>query len=249
MQRILNKNYLSVATLLLALATLSGAVACSSTSTAPETTSNTNATSNANNNASAASPTIATNSNMSGMDHGNTNAHTSGMNHSMMQSSPNAASQPYDLQFLDTMMAHHQGAIDMARPAEAKAQHPELKQLAHHIVDDQQKEIGQMKSWREKWYPGKPEAMNMEMSGMMDGMKGMDMGKLNAASGNAFDLMFIDMMTPHHQGAVTMAREALTRSEHPEIKKLAQQIIDAQDKEIAQMNKWKAAWAGGSGPK
>jgi uncharacterized protein (DUF305 family) len=39
-----------------------------------------------------------------------------------------------------------------------------------------------------------------------------------------------------------MAKEALGRAEHPEIKRLAGQIIVAQQKEIEQMNKWKAAW-------
>lgn len=168
----------------------------------------------------------------------------SGMSPGGMQSSPNAASAPYDLQFMDTMSAHHQSAIDMAKPAQTKAQHAELKELARKIVDDQQREIAQMKSWRDQWYAGKPKAVNMEMPGMMEGMKGMDMSGMDAATDNAFDLMFIDMMTQHHQAAATMAREALTRAEHPEIKKLAQQIIDAQEKEIAQMSKWKAAWGG-----
>jgi uncharacterized protein (DUF305 family) len=162
----------------------------------------------------------------------------------MMKSSRNAASAPYDLQFIDTMTEHHQSAIDMAKLAEMNAQHAEEKSLARDIVAAQQKEISQMKSWRDQWYAGKPPAMNMEMPGMMDAMKGMDMTMMKAMSGNAFDLMFIDRMTQHHQGAVTMAREALTKSEHPEIKKLGQQIIDAQEKEIAQMNKWKAAWSG-----
>jgi len=160
----------------------------------------------------------------------------------MMKSSRNAESAPYDLQFIDTMTEHHQSAIDMAKMAEMNAQHAEVKGLARGIVAAQQKEISQMKSWRDQWYAGKPPAMNMEMPGMMDAMKGMDMTKMKAVSGNAFDLMFIDMMTQHHQGAVTMAREALTKAEHPEIKKLGQQIIDAQEKEIAQMSKWKTAW-------
>jgi len=219
-------------TLLLALIALTGA-ACS---TATETTTNTART---NANAPAASPTMT--------DHGSgSNANNmhgmGGMDHSMMQSSPNAASAPYDLQFLDTMSGHHQAAIEMARPAERQSQHAELKELARNIIRDQEREISQMKGWREQWYAGKPQAMNMEMPGMMDSMKGMDMKGLEAAAGNAFDLMFIDMMTPHHQGAVVMAREALTKAEHPEIKRLAQGIIDAQEKEIAQMSKWKAAW-------
>jgi uncharacterized protein (DUF305 family) len=58
--------------------------------------------------------------------------------------------------------------------------------------------------------------------------------------------MFINMMTPHHEGAVTMAKEALMKAEHPEIRKLSQQIIDSQSREIAEMNKWKMAWSGKS---
>ncbi len=166
-----------------------------------------------------------------------------GMN-DMMKSSPNAAGAPYDLQFIDTMVEHHQSAIDMAKMTEMQAQHAELKALAKSIVSDQQKEIAEMKAWRDEWYAAKPQAMNMEMPGMMDAMKGMDMGKLKSASGKAFDLMFIDMMTAHHAGAVTMAKEALKKAEHQEIKKLAQQIIVAQQKEIEQMSKWRTAWVG-----
>jgi len=220
-----------VGTLLLLLAALSG-TACSTTSV-----TNTNTTTGKTTPTPAAVSASPAGQQMPGGDMG-------GMNHSMMQSSPNAASASYDLQFLDTMSGHHQAAIEMARPVETKAQHAELKELARNIIREQEREISQMKGWREQWFKDKPPAMNMEMPGMMDAMKGMDMKGLNAATGNAFDLMFIDMMTAHHQGAVTMAREALTRAEHPEIKRLAQQIIDAQAKEIAQMSKWKAAWGG-----
>jgi len=177
---------------------------------------------------------------MSGMDHGNMNH--GAMDHANMKSSPNAASQPYDLQFIDTMLAHHQGAVDMARPAIEKAQHNEIKEMARNIIRDQEREIAQMKQWREQWYAGKPASVNLEMPGMMDSMKGMDMNKLTAASGNEFDLMFLEQMTPHHQGAVVMARVALTKAEHPEIKRIAEQIISAQEREISQMNGWKEAW-------
>ena len=174
------------------------------------------------------------NSNMSGMDHGS------------MQSSPNAASQPYDLQFIDTMTNHHQGAIEMAEMALKKSNNAELKAFAQKIIDDQKKEIAQMKDWREKWYAGKPEAVNMQMPGMMDSMKmmaGDEMKKMEAASGKDFDVHFLDMMTPHHAGAVTMAKEALARAEHPEIKTLANQVIKEQEAEIKEMADWKSKWS------
>lgn len=166
-----------------------------------------------------------------------------GMDHGKIGTSPNAASAPYDLQFVDTMIVHHQSAVDMAKMAGMKTQNAELKAFAKKIIEDQEREIAQMKKWREGWYAGKPQAINMEMPGMNDSMKGMDMRKMEAASGKEFDLMFIDMMTPHHAGAVTMAREALTKVEHPELKQLSNQIIAAQESEIKMMQAWKTQWS------
>ncbi len=211
------------------------------------------ATNTANTNANArANTAVVQNSNansmmnMNGNSMMNGNSNMSGMSGmSDMKSSPNAASQPYDLQFLDTMSAHHQSAIDMAKMVDGKSNNAELKAFAAKIIADQNKEIAQMKDWREKWYAGKPMAMNMEMPGMNDSMKmmmGGEMKKMEAATGKDFDIHFLDMMTPHHQGATTMAKEALTKAEHPEIKTLANQIIKAQEAEIKQMNDWKAKW-------
>lgn len=230
MRRVVHTRLTTIAVLSLAVV-LSG-TACSTTPT--NTNTNTRNTTTA-----TPSPTATPMSGMSNMNGG-----MGGMN---MQSSPNAASQPYDLQFLDTMTAHHQSAIDMARPAVEKAQHAELKEFARKIVEDQEREIAEMRRYREQWYAGKPPAMNMEMPGMMDSMKGMDMNRMNAATGNEFDLMFLDMMTAHHAGATLMAREALTKAEHPEVKRLAQKIIDEQEREIGMMNKWKSSWGGARG--
>ncbi|MBA2735537.1 MAG: DUF305 domain-containing protein [Pyrinomonadaceae bacterium] len=233
-------------TIILTIASSVAAIAFAACQTAP-TTTNTNTRANTavvNSNANSMM-------NMNGMNHNqmmndNSMNHNGMMNHSEMKSSPNAASAPYDLQFLDTMTHHHQGALDMAKTAVEKTQNQELKAFAQKIIADQNKEIAQMKDWREKWFAGKPPAMNMEMPGMGDGMKmmmGDGMKKMEAASGKEFDLMFLDMMSPHHEGAVTMAKEALTKAEHPEIKTLANQIIKAQEEEIKRMQAWKTAWS------
>lgn len=183
------------------------------------------------------------------MNHGNMNHSAMDhptMDHADMKSSPNAASAPYDLQFLDTMIPHHQGAVDMARPAVERAQHTELREFARRIIADQEREIAEMRRIRERYYAGKPEAMNMEMPGMTDSMRGMDMKALNAATGNDFDVMFLEQMIPHHDGAVVMSRDGLGKLEHAEIKTLANQIITSQQREVAQMNSWRKAWGGAS---
>ncbi len=178
--------------------------------------------------------------NHSGMNHGAANHEA--MNHSAMQSAPNAAAQAFDLQFLDTMIAHHTGAVEMAKVAEMKTQNAELKTFAAKIVANQAREIGEMKKWREQWFAGRPPALNMEMAGMADSMRGMDMTKMSQANGNSFDAEFVNQMIPHHEGAIVMAREALAKAEHAEIKTMANQIIQSQEAEIKQMQNWKTQW-------
>lgn len=56
-------------------------------------------------------------------------------------------------------------------------------------------------------------------------------------SGNP-DVDFRRKMIPHHQGAIDMAQVALQRAKDQETKKLAQKIIDDQQKEIAEMQDW-----------
>lgn len=77
----------------------------------------------------------------------------------------------------------------------------------------------------------------MNHGGMMDHSK-MDLGPADAE----FDLRFIDSMIPHHQGAVTMAKDVLQNSQRPELKKLAEDVIKAQEKEINQMKQWRTVW-------
>lgn len=80
---------------------------------------------------------------------------------------------------------------------------------------------------------------------------GMDHGNASPAVGssatatatfNDADVMFAQMMIPHHQQAVEMADLAPTRANDPELKDLAAKIKAAQDPEIATMSGWLTAW-------
>ncbi|RCJ16287.1 DUF305 domain-containing protein [Nostoc sp. ATCC 53789] len=170
------------------------------------------------------------------------------MNHSMgMDLGPADAN--FDLRFIDAMIPHHQGAVEMAKEAQVKSKRPEIKKLADNIIKSQNQEITQMKQWRQAWYPkagDKPMAYNSQMSHMMemssDQMKTMMMSQDLGAADAEFDLRFINAMIPHHEGAVTMAQDALSKSKRPEIKKLAQEIVKAQEIEIKEMQQWRKAW-------
>ena len=69
--------------------------------------------------------------------------------------------------------------------------------------------------------------INMKMHGAMD----------IAFTGNA-DVDFVKGMIPHHAGAIDMAKVVLAFGKDPEVRKLAESIIKAQETEIAQMQDW-----------
>jgi len=150
---------------------------------------------------------------------------------------------PYDLMFIDAMVAHHEGALAMARPADSNALRPEVRDFARKVIEDQSREIALMTGWRERWFPGSPRTANIyDMPGMKRTMVDISPMHVEKLTGDAFDKMFVDMMIPHHEGAVTMARDALAKSQRPEIRALAQQIIDAQQREIEMMKRWTEEW-------
>jgi uncharacterized protein (DUF305 family) len=158
-----------------------------------------------------------------------------GMDHDMDHGVIPAEGQPYDAVFVDSMIVHHEGAILMANQALEQAERQEVKDLANAILTAQEAEIGQMKEWRTAWYPDLAATSGMAM----------DMGPMEVPAGNTpFDQRFIQAMIPHHESAITMAQDALQQAKRQEIKDLAQEIISAQEAEIAQMKTWLKDWYG-----
>ncbi len=79
---------------------------------------------------------------------------------------------------------------------------------------------------------------SMSMENMMAEMN----KALEGKTGDAFDQAFLSEMIVHHKGAVSMAEMVLKNSKRPELIKLANEIISAQNKEIASMTEWQKAW-------
>lgn len=68
----------------------------------------------------------------------------------------------FDKAFINEMIEHHQGAIDMATLAKTSAKHDEIKKMADDIITAQTKEINQMKTWQNEWnYVGPMNSHNM----------------------------------------------------------------------------------------
>jgi uncharacterized protein (DUF305 family) len=144
-----------------------------------------------------------------------------------------------DKAFIDAMVPHHQGAVEMARAALENAEREEIKQLSRNIISTQRDEIEELKAIKEQEFgtsevPMDMSAQDMQMMGMTDPDA--------LANREPFDKAFIDAMIPHHQSAIEMAQVAYRQSNNPEIKTLAEGIVEAQTQEITQMKGWRQQW-------
>ncbi len=149
---------------------------------------------------------------------------------------------PFDLQFIDQMIMHHEGAIMSSGHMISDSKRPELRKLADNIEKSQSEQIDRMQAMRKDWYPNAERTFGMmdptRMEEMMGGGQMEDMmGSMQEMmGGDATDEMFLRMMIPHHQMAVDMSEKALKEAEHPELKDLARKIRDEQSAEIELMH-------------
>ncbi|MGI0485202.1 DUF305 domain-containing protein [Pantanalinema rosaneae CENA516] len=184
------------------------------------------------------------------MDHSQMN-HGDMMNH-LMDMDLGPADAEYDLRFIDAMIPHHRGAIEMANEALQKSQRSDIKVLAQTIIKAQNREENElMRKWRKAWYPEAGEtpmaydSQQGKMLPMSEAQKNSMMMKMDlGAADGEFDLRFMNAMIPHHEGAIAMAKDALTKAQHPELKQLANDIIASQQAEIDQMKQWRKTWYG-----
>ena len=139
-----------------------------------------------------------------------------------------------DVMFAQMMVPHHQQAIQMAELAETRAESAGVKSLAAKIKAAQQPEIDKMNSWLTSWG-----AVTADMAGMHHSMGSTmsddDMAKLSTQNGAAFDRAFLAMMIEHHNGAIDMAKDELSKGQDPDSLALAASIQVTQHAEVAQM--------------
>lgn len=142
-----------------------------------------------------------------------------------------------DAMFLQLMIPHHEQAVEMSTLAQTNSTNPEVLALAIRIKTAQAPEIELMSKLLAE--AGLPLMMDHSM-GDNAMMSMQEMTDLAAATGNAFDILYLTGMIAHHEAALDMTNPVMS-SENADVKTLANNIITSQTAEIAEMTKLLAA--------
>jgi len=148
-----------------------------------------------------------------------------------------------DTAFAKGMLGHHRGAVDMAKIELKYGTDETMRKLAQDIIDSQQLEIDILNKWLAS-HPDAPKPKpNTEamQEAYVKGTNTMHSDMMLGIAEPVADMAFARGMLPHHRGAVDMAKVQLQYGTDEEMRKLAQDIIDAQQPEIELIQNWIAA--------
>ncbi|MFJ8914830.1 DUF305 domain-containing protein [Amycolatopsis sp. NPDC102389] len=146
-----------------------------------------------------------------------------------------------DVEYMTMMIPHHQQAKVMTDLVPGKTANEQIRAIAGRISVAQDGEVAMMKTWladRGKPVPGEGHAGHGggHDHALMPGMATeAQLADLRAASGAAFEKLFLDLMIAHHQGALTMAEAQLGKGVEVKAQEMAQEVITGQTAEIERM--------------
>ncbi|MDT9687401.1 DUF305 domain-containing protein [Streptomyces sp. P9(2023)] len=153
-----------------------------------------------------------------------------------------------DTGFSRDMAAHHQQAVEMSFLVRDNTTDDEVRRLAFDVINTQANQRGMMLGWLDMW-----EAPKVTGEGAMSWMAGHSAGsgmgqtempgmatraqleQLRKAEGRAAEVLYLQLMIPHHQGGVKMAEAAVKQAKNPQVRALAEGIVRAQQSEISLM--------------
>ncbi len=152
----------------------------------------------------------------------------------------NTGYSPADVTFMQHMIVHHQQAVDMVALAKARTNNPAILAMGGRIDASQADEMKFMR----RWLTDRREPLTMaDMEHARHAMKGMaseeQVARLAGARGTAFDRLFLQLMIPHHQGALDMVQDLLRQqgsAYDPAMFQFTSDVTTDQKAEIERMN-------------
>jgi len=146
-----------------------------------------------------------------------------------------------DVQFMQGMIGHHAQALEMTELLKARTSSDDMRKLAQRIEVSQADEIEMMREWLEGRGAEVPaeHAHHAPGATLMPGMlTAGEMQRLAAATGPAFDKLFLEYMIRHHEGALVMVKDLFVKpgaGQESDIHAFASDVDADQRMEIARM--------------
>lgn len=159
-----------------------------------------------------------------------------------------------DAGFARDMQIHHSQAVEMSMIVRDNTDDDAVRTMAYDIALTQRQQMGQMFAWLDMWGLPQRSSAQDEMAWMghedhrgddtapaaaqlMPGMATpAQMDELRAARGKAAEILFLQLMIPHHEGGIDMAEYAAARADVEEVRLGAEKMVIAQESEIRAMN-------------
>lgn len=142
-----------------------------------------------------------------------------------------------DVRFAREMNAHHEQAVEMALLMRERTTDENLKAMTLDIMLTQTNQMGQMQAWLASWgnslfsreplMGGNPQAMGMATRAQVNELRSLPLSEA--------ETHFLRLMIRHHQGGVMMAEDALKSATQPQVRILAESIVQSQSAEIRTM--------------
>lgn len=153
------------------------------------------------------------------------------------------AEESAEVRFARDMMAHHEQAVEMALIMRDRSTDETVRILANDIILTQQNQSGRMAGWLEIWghalggeaapMGGRRDSMGMAAQGAVNSLQTLPVAEA--------ETRFLQLMVTHHEGGVMMAEATLKAGVRPEVKRMAESMVNGQQAEIEQMRQMLAA--------
>ncbi|MFF1302927.1 DUF305 domain-containing protein [Streptomyces sp. NPDC058307] len=150
-----------------------------------------------------------------------------------------------DAGFARDMAVHHQQAVEMSYIVRDRTKDVEVRRLAYDIAQTQANQRGMLLGWLDLWELPKVSADapmtwmgmgDMPSAGAGSLMPGMatdsEMKKLGTLNGKQAEILYLQLMTDHHQGGIHMAKGCVDKCTVGVEKRLAQGMVAAQQSEV-----------------
>lgn len=114
------------------------------------------------------------------------------------------ADRTLDLRYINSMIAHHRGAMLLAEQLGKNTTRPEMKTLSQAILSDEPKAIAELFDWKKEWYGDERNVRDPIVANL-------------GSTGDTFDLRFLNAIIAHHEVGILMTQEARLKSSRAEI--------------------------------